>query len=129
MKCIFDAGLLFFHLGFGCSADLNDCNAAGELGEPFLEFLLVIIGGGLFDLGLDLVYPVLYIILLPAPSTIVVLSLSMLTFLACPRSGELHVLKLHAEVFGDDLSACEHGDIFEHRLAPVAESGSLYGAT
>jgi len=27
MQCIFDTGLLFFHLNFGCCADADDCNA------------------------------------------------------------------------------------------------------
>jgi len=29
-------------------------NAASELGQPLLQLLLVVVGSGLFDLGLDL---------------------------------------------------------------------------
>ena len=36
-------------------------------------------------------------------------------------------LKLDAEVFGDGLAAGEGGDVFEHRLATIAEAGSLDG--
>jgi len=58
---------------------------------------------------------------LPAPSMIVVLSLSMTTFLR----GEvlkLDILELDAEVFGDGLAAGERSDVFEHGLAAVRQS-------
>ena len=44
---------------------------------------------------------------LPAPSTIVVLSLSIVTRLARPRSLDRDVLELEAELLGDDLAAGE----------------------
>ena len=40
---------------FSSGADLDDGHAAGQLGHPLLELLAVVLGGGLFDLGLDLV--------------------------------------------------------------------------
>ena len=57
----------------------------------------------------------------------VVLSLSMVIFLALPEVLDLHVLELDAEVFGDGLAAGQRGDVFEHGLAAVAEAGSLDG--
>src|SRR5205085_3843242 len=38
---------------------------------------------------------------------------------------ELDVLQLDAEVFRDDLAARKYRDVFEHRLAAVAEAGGL----
>ena len=65
--------------------------------------------------------------LLPAPSMIVVLSLSMMTFLARPRSVSGSVLELDAEVFEDRRAAGQDGDVFQHRLAAIAVAGGLHG--
>ena len=65
---------------------------------------------------------------LPAPSTMVVLSLSMMTRLALPRSDEHGVFQLEAGFFADHAAAGEDGDVFEHGLAAVAEARSLDGA-
>ena len=46
--------LLLLELGLGGSADLDDRDATGELGQPLLQLLLVPIGRGLLDLRLDL---------------------------------------------------------------------------
>jgi hypothetical protein len=51
---VLDAGLLLLHLDLGGRADLDDGDAAGELGEALLELLAVVVGGGLLDLGADL---------------------------------------------------------------------------
>ena len=45
--------------------------------------------------------------------------------LGAPEILNLHVLQLDAEVFGDGLAAGQGRDIFEHRLATIAEAGSL----
>ena len=42
----------------------------------------------------------------------VVLSLSMVMRLGLAEIGDLHVLQLDAEVFGDGLAAGEDGDVF-----------------
>ena len=51
---VFDAGLLLLHVGFGAGADRDDRHAAGQLGQPFLELLLVVLALGRFDLVADL---------------------------------------------------------------------------
>ena len=66
---------------------------------------------------------------LPAPSMIVVLSLSILTFLARPRSVERDVFQLDAEVLEDGLAAGQDGDVFEHGLAAIAVAGRLDGGS
>ena len=63
---------------------------------------------------------------LPAPSMMVVLSLSIVTFLARPRSSSAHVLELDAEVLGDGLAAGEDRDVLEHGLAAVAVARGLH---
>ena len=41
---VLDAGLLLLHLGLGGRADLDHGDAAGQLGQPLLELLLVVVG-------------------------------------------------------------------------------------
>ena len=53
--------LLQLHLGGG--ADLEDGDAAGQLGQALLELLPVVVGVGVLDLGLDLVDPALDVVL------------------------------------------------------------------
>ncbi len=50
---VFDAGLLFLHGDFGGGADVDLGDAAGELGQAFLELLAVVIAGGVVDLVLE----------------------------------------------------------------------------
>ena len=52
---VFDAGLLFLHLGLGRGADVDDGDAAGELGQAFLQLFAVVVRGGFLDLTADLV--------------------------------------------------------------------------
>ena len=128
MHGVFDASFLFFHLGLGRCAYIYNCDTTDELGKPFLELLFVVIRGGLFGLGLDLLYPTgdrFRISCAFDDSGVLFIDVD----LSCPAEvGKLYVLKLQTEIFGDDLSAREHCDVFEHRLSPVAESGCLNGA-
>ena len=51
---VFDAGLVLLHVGFGAGADRDDRHAAGQLGQPLLELLAVVVALGGFDLIADL---------------------------------------------------------------------------
>ena len=51
----------------------------------------------------------------------------MVIFLAWPRSLDLNVLELDAEIFGDGLAAGQDCDVLQHRLAAIAEARSLHG--
>ena len=81
---VLDAILLFLDLDLGGAADADHRDAAGEFGQPLLQLLAVIVGGGLFDLRLDLLTRASISFFLPAPSTMVVFSFSITTFLARP---------------------------------------------
>ena len=61
---VLDAVLLLLHLDLGGRADVDDGDAAGELGQALLELLAVVVGGGVLDLGLDLGDAVLDVLLL-----------------------------------------------------------------
>ena len=56
---VLDAVLLLLELDLGGRADLDDGDAAGQLGEALLELLAVPVRVGVLDLGLDLVDPAL----------------------------------------------------------------------
>ena len=60
---VLDAVLLLLELHLGGRADLEDGDAAGQLGEALLELLAVVVGVGVLDLGLDLVDAALDVVL------------------------------------------------------------------
>jgi len=70
-----------------------------SLARRLLKLFLVVVGGGVLDLRADLLHTAFDVADLPAPSMIVVLSLSMTTFLAAAEVLKLDILELDAEVF------------------------------
>src|SRR5947208_1336705 len=61
---IVDAILLLLHLDFSRAADADHRDAAGELRQPLLQLLLVVVRGCLLDLLLDLTDARLDVVLL-----------------------------------------------------------------
>ena len=98
---VFDAGFLFFHLGLGRGADIDDGDTAGELGEALLELLAVVIAGGFFDLAADLVDAALDVGLLAGAFDDGGVFLVDGDALGFAEVVERDVLELDAEVFGD----------------------------
>src|SRR5205814_7585733 len=47
---VLDASLLLLHLGLGGRADLDDRDAADQLGQPLLQLLAIVVRRGLLDL-------------------------------------------------------------------------------
>src|SRR5690606_32842987 len=56
---VLDAVLALLELHLGGGTDLDDRDTAGELGQPLLQLLAVVVGVALLDLGPDLVDPAL----------------------------------------------------------------------
>ncbi len=81
---VVDAVLLLLDLDLGRTADADDRHAARQLGEALLQLFLVIVGGRLLDLRLDLGDWPSMSFFDPAPSMIVVFSFSIRTRLARP---------------------------------------------
>jgi len=114
-----------FH--FRGAADADDGHAPGQLGQTLLQLFLVVVGGGVFDLTLDL-RDAAFDVGLGARAVDdggVVLGDGHLLGLA--EHFERDVLELDAEIFADQLAAGEHGDVFKHGLAAIAEARSLDG--
>src|SRR4029078_3619588 len=111
----------------------DDGNSAHELGEPLLQFFLVVIGGGFFDLGANLLDPAF------APGRLAAAFYDRgVVFIDGDLLGaaevlDFNVFELDAEVFGDGFAAGEGSDVFEHGLAAISEArrfnrGALQGA-
>jgi hypothetical protein len=121
--------LLLLHLDLGRGADLDDGHAADQLGQALLQLLAVVVGGGLLDLGADLLDPALDVLgFLPAPSTMVVLSLSMVTLAwRVPRSLSVTFSSLRPRSSLMTLPPVRMAMSLQHGLAAVAEARSLDG--
>ena len=127
MHRVLDAVLLLleFHLG-GC-ADLEHCHATREFGQTLLEFLPVVIGVGVVDLALDLGDTAGDLLLIAGALHNGGLVLGDHDLAGRTQHVEGHRVDLEADLFGDDLAACEDGHVLEHRLTAVAESRGLDG--
>src|SRR6185295_9183175 len=123
---ILDAIFLFFHLDLGGAADLDHRDAAGELRQPLLQLLAVIVRGGLLDLCLDLADAGFDIGLLACAVHDGGFFLLDDHLLGAAQYGRGDVLELDTEIFGDQLAAGEDRDVLEHRLATIAKARGLY---
>src|SRR5204863_2217564 len=108
-------------------ADLDDRDAAGQLGEALLELLAVEVRVRGLDLGLDLVDAALDGGRIPVTvdDRRVVLRDDDAASGTELRDGG--VLELETHLLGDDLGVREDRDVLEHPLAAVAEPGGLAG--
>ena len=106
---------------------MDDGDAADELGEALLELLAVVVAGGLADLAADLLDPGLDGL---AAAVAVDHGGAVLGDHDAAGGAEVvdaDLLELDAQVVHDCATAREHGDVFEHGLAALAEAGSLDG--
>ncbi len=119
--------LLLLQLGLGGSTNLDHGHAPGQLGQPLLELFPVVVGGGVFDLGFDLVNAGLDILRLAVALDYGGLLLGDLDLLRPAEHADVDILQLVAHVFGDESAAGKDGDVFQHGLAAVAEGRGLHG--
>src|SRR5262249_31940995 len=119
------ASLFLFHLGLGRSADVDDCNAAGEFRQALLQFLAIVIAGRLFNLTTDLGNAALDIGVLASAFDNGGVFLVDSNALGLAHIFNLDVLKFDTEVFADQSAAGEHRDVFQHRLPTIAEARSF----
>ena len=128
VESVFDAGLLFLHLNFGGGTDVDDGDAAGQLGETLLELLTIIVGSGLVDLATDLLHAALDIGRFSRAFDDGGVLLVDDDPLGAAEVGDGEALELEAEIVGDALATGEDSDVFEHSLAAITEARSLDGA-
>src|SRR5262245_14956465 len=124
---VIDAVLALLHLDFGGATDLDHRYATSQFGQPLLQLLTVVIGGGFLDLRLDLGNATLDLLLLAGAVDNRGVLLLHANALGLAEHVERDVLEFDAEVLADHLTVRQNGDILEHGLAPVAEAGCLDG--
>ena len=122
MQGVLDARLLLLHLDLGGRADLDDRDAADQLGQPLLQLLAVVVGGGLLDLGPDLLDAALDVGLLAGAVDDRGVVLVDDDALGAAEVLQRDVLELEPELLGDQPAAGEDGDVLEHGLAAIAEA-------
>ena len=125
-QSVFYAQFLFLHLHFRSSAHVDYGNAAGKFCKAFGKFFLVVFGSSHFHLSADGFYSVLDLLRIAAAldnGSVVLVDFYLFCF---AQHIERNVLKLNAHFFAHYGTARKNGDIFEHFLSSVAESGSFY---
>ncbi len=112
-KRVFDAVLLLFEFGLGRGADLNDGNAAAQLGQTLLELFTIEIAVGLFDLTLDHLDAALDRVFFALTVDDGRFFLRDLHGLGLTEQIRGDLVELEAELFADDRRAREGGDVLE----------------
>ncbi len=124
---VLDPVLLLLHLDLGRTADADDGDAAGELGQTLLQLLAIVVRGGLLDLRLDLADPGFDVLLLAGAADDGGVFLVDHDLAGAAEHVDGHAFELHAEFIGDQLTSGQDRDVLQHRLAAIAEAGRLDG--
>src|SRR5690606_14964834 len=122
---VFHAMLLLFQLGLGRGANPDDGYATGQLGQPLLQLLAVVVAGAALDLDLNLFDARLDLVRIASAIDDGRVVLRGDDLRRTAEIGDLHGLQLAAPLCGDHLTTGEHGDVLEHGLAAVAEARRL----
>src|SRR5215468_1108534 len=122
---VLDAVLALLQLDLGGRPRLDDRDAAGQLGQPLLQLLPVIVGVGVVDLGPDLVDPAGDLVGIARAVDDRGLVLGDHDLARPAEHVQVGVLQLQADFLADDLATGQDGDVTEHGLAAVAEAGGL----
>src|SRR5208283_2842860 len=125
MQRVVDAVLALLHLDLGRAADANDGHATGELRQPLLQLLAVVVRGGLLDLRPNLVAAALDVLALAGALDDRGVLLLDENPLGLAEHVQRDVLELDAEILADHLAAGQDRDVLEHRLAAIAEARRL----
>src|SRR5215207_10121782 len=124
---VLDAGLLLLHLGLGRGADVDHGDTTGELGQPLLQLLLVVVRRGRVDRGADLLDAALDLRVLTGAVDERGVVLVDDDALGAAEVRDHRVLELEADFLADDLTVGQGGDVAQHRLAAIAEARRLDG--
>ena len=126
MHRIVDAVLTLFHLDFGCPTNADDRNATGQLGQAFLQFLFIVLRGGLLDLSAELRAAAIDVGFLAGAADDRRALLVDAHLLGGAEHIEGHVLELDTEILADHLTAGQDRDVLEHGFAPVPKPRGLH---
>src|SRR5712664_2944215 len=127
MHRVINAILALPDLDLGRAADADHRDAACELGQTLLQLLTVVVRGSFLDLRLDLIDARFDVGLLAGAVDDGGVLLVDHHLLGATEHVERDVLELDTEIFRDRLTAGQHRDVLQHRLAAIAEARSLDG--
>ena len=125
MHRVVDAVLALLDLDLGRAADADDGNAARQLRQALLQFLLVVIRGRLLDLRAQLRAAGRDVRLLAGAVDDRRVLLVDAHLLGPAEHVERDVFELDAEILADHLAAGQDGKVLEHRFAAIAEARRL----
>ena len=108
---VLDAVLALLELDLGGRADLDDRDAAGQLGQPLLQLLPVVVGVALLDLGPELADPAGDLLGVAGTVDDGGLVLGDDDLAGPAEHVELDVVQLEADLVADDLATGEDGDV------------------
>lgn len=120
---ILDPELLLLHLDFGCGTDLYHGNSPSELRQPLKQLLLVVIRFRIVCLVPDLVHSPIDEILVTGSGNDGGIVLRGDHSFRASEMLERCVFELVSQFFGDDGRSGQDGEILEHLLLSVSESG------
>src|SRR5580692_11048156 len=123
---VLDAVLALLELDLGRRAGLDDGHAAGQLGQPLLQLLAVVVRVGVVDLGPDLVNAAGNLLRVASAVHDRRLVLGHHDLAGPAEHAQVDVVQLEADLLADDLATGEDGDVTEHGLAAVAEARGLH---
>ena len=124
---VLDAVLALLQLDLGGRADLDHRDAAGQLGQPLLQLLAVVVGVALLDLGPDLVDPALDLVRVAGTVDDGGLVLGHHDLAGLAQQVEGDAVELEADLLADDLATGQDRDVLQHGLAAVTEARGLDG--
>jgi len=123
---IFDTRLLLFHLGVSCRADFDHGHASEQFGEPFLQLLAIVIGGCPVRLRTKLLDACLDCRRLASTFDDGGVILVDGDLPGASQVFDLDILQLDAEIFAEQPSAREHGDVLEDFFSPFTVAGGFH---
>ncbi len=127
VESVVDAGLLFLHLDLRGGADLDDRNAAGDLGQALHRLLAIVVLLDDLDFLLELLDPFVDVRFFARA-----VDEGRVVLVDDDPTGPAEVLdggrlQLDPHFLGDDLAPHDDGDVLQGTLAPVAEVRGLDG--
>src|SRR6185503_311848 len=127
VESVLDAVLLFLDLDLGRTTDTDHGDAAGQFRKALLQLLAVVVRGGFLDLRLDLRDAGFDVLLLAGALDDRGVFLVDHHLAGAAEHVDGDAFQLHAEFIGDQLTAGQDRDVFQHRLAAIAEARRLDG--
>ena len=120
--------LAFLGLDFGSSTDLDDSDAASQLGQTLLQLLTIVVRIGIGDLATNLSDAGSHILLGAATGHDGGLVLGDNDLLGGTKHGHVDGIKLQAQLIRHHLGTGQDGHILQHGLATIAKARSLNSA-